>query len=644
MTDFPISGYGNATSIAEGPDQNLWITLYPGAVGRMTTNGRFTAFSIPQKFGGTGSNPFSIVNGPDKALWFVTNSATSHIVRMTPAGTMRAYRVAAGSRLQWLASSSDGSLWFTDSGTNKIGRINTSGAVREFSVPTGNAGLSGICQGPDGNFWFIEQSANKVGSVSPSGSFHEYAIPTPSSGAVAIVAGPDGALWFTEKAVGRIGRITTSGKIVELKLSGTYVWPYDIAVGSDKNLWFTESQSLGIIGRIDLREVPGSDPIYSEILLSLGKSHPQLGFAETLPLSITVKNLAHHVVSGQYPNPIHLTTTNTSRAPLSTTTINSSTSKVNVLFSGRFVDATISANAKGGGTTSPATVLPSAPREKKLPSPGYGLGLGPADSVWICLANGSIASYSMSGPLHVYHVTTTFKDGCSILKGPDGNVWFTDYSNSRIGRITPLGHVTFFNLGSEGWPVSMALGSDGAFWFPENVAGKIGRLTTAGQLTTYSAATEPDDIVSGPDGNLWYNASNGSIYKLTTTGKSTRVRSVYEMGHLWAANHNLWFWTASGYQLEEMSPTGRIVAKYSVPSTCIPFSITSGPEDSIWYVDAGDDCVARMTLAGKFFVVPTYSQKYNPLLLTTIVVGPNGDLWFTETGNRGLGWLDPKTI
>ncbi len=51
-----------------------------------------------------------------------------------------------------------------------------------------------------------------------------------------------------------------------------------------------------------------------------------------------------------------------------------------------------------------------------------------------------------------------------------------------------------------------------------------------------------------------------------------------------------------------------------------------------------------MTLSGKFYVVPTYSQNYNPLLITNIAVGPNGYLWFTETGNKGLGWVDPSTI
>jgi len=35
MTEFLLPVYGNVTSIVEGPDKNLWTTLYPAAIGRM---------------------------------------------------------------------------------------------------------------------------------------------------------------------------------------------------------------------------------------------------------------------------------------------------------------------------------------------------------------------------------------------------------------------------------------------------------------------------------------------------------------------------------------------------------------------------------------------------------------------------------
>ncbi len=113
---------------------------------------------------------------------------------------------------------------------------------------------------------------------------------------------------------------------------------------------------------------------------------------------------------------------------------------------------------------------------------------------------------------------------------------------------------------------------------------------------------------------------------------------------LFVAFHNIWFYTASTTQLEEMSTTGKISRKVFDTFTCLPFSMTSGPQSSIWYVDSANDCIARMTLSGEFYVVPTYSRKENPGFFTGIVVGQNRDLWFTATGTRGLGWIDPATI
>lgn len=644
MIEYPQPSYGNATSIAEGTDQHLWVTLFPAAIGRISTGGDFRTFPIPNVFGGTHSDPYSITRGPDGALWFIANDSGRHIVRIDSTGKMQGHRLPEGSRAQSLVAG-DGALWFTDAGDNKIGRMSTTGSVTEFAVSTPNAGLTGICQGPDGRLWFLEGAANKVAAVTTAGSFHEFAIPTAYSGAFGIVAGPDGALWFTEGAANTIGRTTTSGSIEELKLAQPYEWPVNITVGSDKNVWFSESEAYGILGRVELHPVKDSDPKYSEISVSLGKAHPELGVPATFPLTVTVYGLSHHAIKGRYPNEIHLTTTDEKNAALSQTVLTSSTSKASVIYSGRDIDASISANANGGGDVHPATVLPSLQPEKALPKPGYGLTRGSDDSLWICLGDGSIARYSKTGSVKVYPATNTFEiEGCSMVEGPDGNVWFTDYTNDRIGKITPLGKVTFFQLQHDASPFAMARGSDGALWFTEYFPRRIGRITTDGQVRSFKAAGIPLEIVSGPDGNLWYNAG-GSIYKLATTGKGYRVRRIGDLGGgLWSAYHNIWFYTANPGQLEEMSTKGAIVKKFTVPYRCLPFALTGGPENSVWYVDAANDCVARMTLSGTFYTVATYSQKENEGLFAGIVAGPKGNLWFTETGASGVGWINPKTI
>jgi len=76
-----------------------------------------------------------------------------------------------------LTSGADGSLWFTESrGNNEevIGRINTSGTITEFMVPTRSAGTAGITRGPDGNIWAVGSANHKFPSgpaVMPAGLF-----------------------------------------------------------------------------------------------------------------------------------------------------------------------------------------------------------------------------------------------------------------------------------------------------------------------------------------------------------------------------------------------------------------------------------------------------------------------------------------
>src|ERR1700722_6464244 len=72
----------------------------------------------------------------------------------------------------------DGALWFCESGTAKIGRLDQStGRFTEFATPTESSRPIGIIPGPDGNLWFCENAANQIGRITPQGAFSEFALP-----------------------------------------------------------------------------------------------------------------------------------------------------------------------------------------------------------------------------------------------------------------------------------------------------------------------------------------------------------------------------------------------------------------------------------------------------------------------------------
>ena len=262
ITEFPLPAGSNPAGIATGPDGNLWFTEFTvnPKVGRITTAGAVTEFPLPRP----DATPSGIVAGPDGNLWFTQADFEmgfeGYISRITPAGTITQF--PTGSFPHEIALGSDGAFWFTESSiqANSIGRITTAGArtYTSYSIPTSGYPW-GIAAGPDGNLWFTEY-ANKIGRITTSGVIREFPLPTPGSAPLGITAGPDGNLWFTESGGNKIGRITTTGVITEFPLPTAASGPRSITVGPDGNLWFTESVG-NRIGRITTTGVITEFPI-----------------------------------------------------------------------------------------------------------------------------------------------------------------------------------------------------------------------------------------------------------------------------------------------------------------------------------------------------------------------------------------------
>jgi virginiamycin B lyase len=66
----------------------------------------------------------------------------------------------------------------------------------------------------------------------------------------------------------------------------------------------------------------------------------------------------------------------------------------------------------------------------------------------------------------------------SIVAGPDGNLWFSEFFTGRIGRVTMEGVMTMFVVDPECCASlgEIAAGPDGSMWFTELKGNKIGRI------------------------------------------------------------------------------------------------------------------------------------------------------------------------
>jgi streptogramin lyase len=183
ITKFPLpTANSGPYGITGGPDGNLWFTENGSSkIGRITTSGSITEFPLPT----TNSGPLEIAAGLDGNLWFTEEIygnnqeiIGSKIGRITTSGSITEFPVpTANSGSAGITAGPDGNLWFTEeiykgTGNNqeiigsKIGRISPSGSITEFPLP-GHGGIvpAEITAGPDGNLWFTEPGSNKIGRI-----------------------------------------------------------------------------------------------------------------------------------------------------------------------------------------------------------------------------------------------------------------------------------------------------------------------------------------------------------------------------------------------------------------------------------------------------------------------------------------------
>lgn len=136
----------------------------------------------------------------------------------------------------------------------------------------------------------------------------------------------------------------------------------------------------------------------------------------------------------------------------------------------------------------------------------------------------------------------------SICAGSDRNLWFVDGSESRIGRITTSGKITYFSISPAGAPTSISCGADGAIWvISENRIVKLDSSSGATkQIDVPSNSPGLEDITSGPDGAVWFTEKSGHIGRVTSEG-----------------------------EIKEFTP----------PWKSSPSSLTTGSDGNIWFTD-----------------------------------------------------------
>ncbi|HEV2112878.1 MAG TPA: Ig-like domain repeat protein, partial [Terriglobales bacterium] len=475
ITEFPTGATTDPWFIAAGKDGNLWFTNHAftgtDSIGRMSTNGTVTLFSLPNGSGTTG-----IVSGPDGNIWF-TEYGEPRIGKVVVGTNPVVTEIPIPSRKypSSIIIGPDGNLWFREAGSGiptekQLATVALpSATITEFSLGI-SLGGNGMTAGPDGNLWLTDSAAagNQILKVSVSATLLSQ-FPFGSSGPFPqpnfITAGPDGNLWFTELAGGCIGRITPAGSVTQF--CGGPSFGQRITSGPDGAVWFTDLS--GGIGRIDatgnikewsIRGAPGNNA--------------------ALPNGIATGPDGNLWVADNYAVIERFTPT----------------------------DPPVETDFAVGGSSSTQVT--------------WDITAGPDGNLWFTDAlNLAVGKITTSGVIQEYALPLPLGySPTGIAVGPDGNLWIQsqDYLSGAVGKVTTAGVASEFSVGLSGFAQDIVAGPDGGLWIPDDgllpAKLQIAEVSTAGTLlqelpTTY-LGSGAQGITVGPDHKLWFTEFFGA--------------------------------------------------------------------------------------------------------------------------------------
>lgn len=356
-----------------------------------------------------------------------------------------------------------------------------------------------------------------------------------------MIAGADGAVWFTTGSA--VNRMTTDGAIRSFPMRG---YPENLLVGPDKNVWFIERSTSSLpyrVARITssgaLRDYPL--PNYQRIFtpnLVAGADGALWGIMSGIPL---VNGSAFEVTASliritmkgaitTYPLPANFGPSEFGEVSILARAGGGawvSVERESVASEPNHVFHLTPVAAYLGMATSSGRLSRISLPKGTVTAPTL-TGVDATGALWAVAGSGATAelfSVSLAG------VMTKIASSGALSGFPQaavfdsrGALWYTGgYAGggqAQLHSITPTGVVTEYSYGN-GPSVSqfpydahvadqVIVGPDGNIWFTERISDYIGRITLGGSLTEFRLPSPAHRIsllgalVVGPDNNLWY--------------------------------------------------------------------------------------------------------------------------------------------
>jgi len=250
--------------------------------------------------------------------------------------------------------------------------------------------------------------------------------------------------------------------------------------------------------------------------------------------------------------------------------------------------------------------------------------------------------------LKQYKVPTAGSSPEHITRASDGNFWFTEsFVNDqnatphKVGRITPTGQVTEFEVCDFCFPTDIVQGSDGILYFTKNDA-SLGRITTDGQVLPDAGAPFQfnGNGLDAHGDDIWVTDFNNSIQRYDIpTGVFTEFPTPVDSGDTdpldVAPNGIVWFTEGIG-QIGRLDPATGIITEFAIEG--FPREINIASDGAVWFTEQlAPQAVGRLDpVTNKVTLFPADGGPAD-----IAPAGPEGSMWFTRTTGGKIARISP---
>jgi streptogramin lyase len=246
----------------------------------------------------------------------------------------------------------------------------------------------------------------------------------------------------------------------------------------------------------------------------------------------------------------------------------------------------------------------------------YGITAGPDGTMWATMPN-SVVKFSVSNPAAAVRTTNTdLANPQRIVTGPDLKLWTASADKVvTFDQATPQTPTNYTVTGMSARGITS--GNDGNLYVADFGGGRIIKMTTAGVPTPITVGGGPQEVASGPAGQVAYSNPGanpealGLINGIVPTTPLTFASPPDPFGVTLGQDGAYWFAQSNSPALGRYTTSGdyTTVGNFPDPTLNVPRFITQGAGNTLWVTFAVGKKIARVSgVENPDTVPPTYAS------------------------------------